>query len=146
MIFLGELNNIGPCGADIGNAYLVAYRNMKLFIIVGAEFEQLKGFILIFDKALYGLKSHGKSWKEMFYDIIMDMGFMPSKADPCVWMRENKNMECYRYIATYADDLCIAAQDPGKIIQTLKEDYKRKGGGPLSHHLVQPAPETKTKL
>ena len=35
------------------------------------------------------------------------------------------------------DDLCIAAQDPGKIIQTLKEDYKLKvkGDGPLSHHL-----------
>ena len=32
--------------------------------------------------------------------------------------------------------LCIAAQDPGKIIQTLKEDYKLKvkGDGPLSHH------------
>ena len=40
-------------------------------------------------------------------------------------------------MATYVDDLCIAAQNPGKIIQTLKEDYKLKvkGDGPLSHHL-----------
>ena len=46
-------------------------------------------------------------------------------------------MECYEYIATYVDDLCIATQDPGKIIQTIKEDYKLKlkGNGPLSHHL-----------
>ena len=46
-------------------------------------------------------------------------------------------MECYEYIATYVNDLCIAAQDPGKIIQTLKEDYKLKvkGDGSLSHHL-----------
>ena len=46
-------------------------------------------------------------------------------------------MKCYEYIATYIDDLCIAAKDPGKIIQTLKEDYrlKVKGDGPLSHHL-----------
>ena len=45
-------------------------------------------------------------------------------------------MECYEYIATYVDDLCIAAQDPGKIIQFLKEDYnlKVKGDGPLRHH------------
>ena len=45
-------------------------------------------------------------------------------------------MKCYEYIATF-DDLCIAAQDPGKIIQLLKEDYKLKvkGDGPLSHHL-----------
>ena len=46
-------------------------------------------------------------------------------------------MECYEYIVTSVGDLCIAAQDPGKIIHTLKEDYKLKvkGDGPLSHHL-----------
>ena len=46
-------------------------------------------------------------------------------------------MKCYEYIASYVDDLCIAAQGSGKIIRTLKEDYKLKvkGDGPLSHHL-----------
>ena len=62
---------------------------------------------------------------------------MPTKADPCIWMRENESLKCYEYLATDVDDLCIAAQDPGKIIQTLKEDYKLKarGDGPLSQHL-----------
>ena len=85
---------------------------------------------------LYGLKSSGKKWGEMFYDIIKDMGFMCSKADPCIWMRENKNLKCYEYIDTYVDDLCIAAQDPGKIIQILKEDYKLKvnGDGPFTDY------------
>ena len=107
-----------------------AYIHEKLFIIACPEFEELEGFILIFNKALYGLKSSGKRWAERFYDIIVDMGFMPSKAHPCI-------LECYEYVATYVDDLCIAAQNPGKIIQTLKEDYKLKvkGDGPLSHHL-----------
>ena len=129
-IFLGEINNLELWEADIGNAYLEAYTNENLFIIGGAEFEELEGFILIFNKALYSLESSGKRWAERFYDIIMDMGFTPSKAD-------TKKMECYEYIATYVDDLCIAAQDPDKIIQVLKEDYKLKvkGDGPLSHHL-----------
>ena len=114
-----------------------AYTNEKLFIIAGPEFKELEGFILIFNKALYGLKSSGKRWAERFYDIIKDMGFTPSKADPCIWMRENRKLKCYEYVATYVDDLCIAAQNPGKIIQTLKKDYKLKvkGDGPLSHHL-----------
>ena len=62
---------------------------------------------------------------------------MQSKADPCVWMRENKGQKCYEYMASCVDDLCIAAQDPGQIIQILKEDYKLKvkGDEPLSHHL-----------
>ena len=52
-------------------------------------------------------------------------------------MREKKDLKCYEYIATYGYDLCIAAQDPGQIIQIHKEDYKLKdkGDGPLSHHL-----------
>ena len=52
-------------------------------------------------------------------------------------MRENQKLKCYEYVATYVDDLCIAAQNPDKIIQTLKEDYKLKdkGDGPLTHHL-----------
>ena len=114
-----------------------AFIHEKLFMIAGAEFEELEGFILIFNKALYGLESSGKRWAERFYDIIKDMGFMPSKADPCVWMRENKNLKCYEYIAPYVDDLCRAAQDPGKIIQIPKEDYQLKvqGDGPLSHYL-----------
>ena len=62
---------------------------------------------------------------------------MPFKADPCIWMRENEYLKYYEYLATYVDDLCIAAQNRGKIIQTIKEDYKLKvkGDGPLSHHL-----------
>ena len=56
-------------------------------------------------------------------------------------------MECYEYIATYVDDLCIAAQDPGKIIQTLKEDNKLKvkGDGPSSHHLGEDYTRVKDK-
>ena len=129
VIFLGEFNNLELWGADIGNAYLEAYTNEKLFIIGGAEFEELEGFILFFNKALYGLKSSRKRWAERFYDIIKNMRFMPSKADPCVWIRENRKLKCYEYIATYVDDLFIAAQNPDKIIQTLKEDYKLKSRG-----------------
>ena len=50
VIFLGKLNNLVIWGADIGNAYLEA----------GPEFQELEGYILIFLKALYGLKSSGK--------------------------------------------------------------------------------------
>ena len=137
VIFLGELNNLELWGTDIGNAYLEAHTQENLFIIGGAEFEELEGFILIFNKALYGLKSSGKRWTEKFYDIIKDMGFTLFKADPCVWMRENKALKCYEYLAIYVDDLCTAAQDPGQIIQTLKKVFKlkNKGDGPLSHHL-----------
>ena len=137
VIFLGELNNLELWGADIGNAYLDAYTHEKHFIIAGPEFEELEAFILIFNKTLYSLISSGKTWVQKFHDIIKDMGFMPSKVDPCTWMRENQILKCYEYVATYVDDLCIAAHNPGKIIQALKKAYmlKVEGDGLLSHHL-----------
>ena len=59
VMFLGELNNLELCGADTWNGYLEAYTHEKLFIIAGPEFEELEGFILIFNKALYGLNLVG---------------------------------------------------------------------------------------
>ena len=60
VIFLGKLNNLDIWGADIGNAYLEAFTDEKLYIVAGPEFQELEGYNLIFLKALYGLKSSGK--------------------------------------------------------------------------------------
>ena len=58
-IFLGKLN-LDIWGADIGNAYLEAFTDEKLYTVAGPEFQELEGYILIFLKALYGLKSSVK--------------------------------------------------------------------------------------
>ena len=60
VIFLGKLNHLDLWGADIGNAYLEAFTDEKLYIVAGPEFQELEGYILIFLKALYGIKSSGK--------------------------------------------------------------------------------------
>ena len=62
VIFLAKLNNLELWEADIGNAYLKAAMEEKLYIVGGPEFEDLDGYILTFSKALYGLKSSGNGW------------------------------------------------------------------------------------
>ena len=109
VIFLGKLNHLELWGADIGNAYLEAFTDEKLYIVAGPEFQELEGYILIFLKALYGLKSSGKRWTEVIRGILRDMKVLPSKADPCIWLRKAPNLMCYEYIAVCVDDLCIAA-------------------------------------
>ena len=109
-------------GADIGNAYLEAFTDEKLYIVAGPEFQKLEGYILMFLKALYGLKSSGKSWAEVIHGILRDMKFLPSKADPCIWLRKAPNLKCYEYIAVYVDDLCIAAESPSAIIQISSQN------------------------
>ena len=65
------------------------------------------------------------------------MKFLPSKADPCIWLRKAPNLRCYEYIAVYVDDLCIAAESPSAIIQIFKSKYhlKVKGDGKLTYPL-----------
>ena len=60
VIFLGKLNNLELWGTDIGNAYLEAPTEEKVYSVSGPEFEDWEGHILTFSKALYGLKSSGK--------------------------------------------------------------------------------------
>ena len=67
------------------------------------------------------------------------MGFLPTRADSCIWTRENLKLKCYEYVAVYVDDLCITAEKPEDIVNTIKTKYKLKvkvkGDGKLSYHL-----------
>ena len=134
-IFLGEMNGLDIWATDIGNAYLEAETKEKVCITAGPEFGELEGHTLIIFKALYGLRSSGLRWHERFADTLRDMGFFPSKAEEDIWMRRNGDI--YEYIATYVDDICIVAKDPGEITRRLQNDYrfKLKGTGPISYHL-----------
>ena len=112
VVFLSQLNNLEIWGADVGNAYLEAYTDDKLCIMAGPEFKELQGHLLIMVKALYGTRSGGARWHDRLFDILQELKFKPSKADPDVWMRPEPGGTCYEYIAVYVDDLAIAAKDP----------------------------------
>ena len=137
VVFLSQLNNLEIWGADVGNAYLEAYTDEKLCIMAGPEFKELQGHLLIMVKALYGTRSGGARWHDRLFDILQEMRFKPSKADPDVWMRPEPGGTCYEYIAVYVDDLAIAPKDSQTFCNELKKKYnlKLKGVGPLEYHL-----------
>ena len=137
VVFLSQLNNLEIWGADVGNAYLEAYTDEKLCIMAGPEFKELQGHLLIMVKALYGTRSGGARWHDRLFDILQELKFKPSKADPDVWMRPEQGGTCYEYIAVYVHDLAIAAKDPQAFCNELKKKYnlKLKGVGPLEYHL-----------
>ena len=137
VVFLSQLNDFEIWGADVGNAYLEAYTDQKLCIIAGPEFKELQGHLLIMIKALHGTHSGGARWHDRLFDILQELKFKPSKADPDVWMRPEPGGTSYEYIALYVDDLAIAAKDPQAFCHELKKRYnlKLKGVGPLEYHL-----------
>ena len=87
----------------------------KCYIIAGPEFgPEREGCILIIHKALYGMKSSGARWHDRFFDVWKAEGFVPSKAEPDIWMRDCGDH--YEYVAVYVDDLAIASRNPQAII------------------------------
>ena len=137
VVFLSQLNDLKIWGADVGIAYLEVYTDEKLCTIAGPEFKELQGHPLIMIKALHGTHSGGARWHDRLFDILQELKFKPSKADPDVWMRPEPGGTCYEYIAVYVDDLAIAAKDPQAFCNELKKKYnlKLKGVGPLEYHL-----------
>ena len=137
VVFLSQLNDFEIWGADVGNAYLEVYTDEKLCTIAGPEFKELQGHPLIMIKALYETHSGGARWHDRLFDILQELKFKPSKADPDVWMRPEPGGTCYEYIAVYVDDLAIAAKDPQAFCNELKKRYnlKLKGVGHLEYHL-----------
>ena len=135
VLFLAELNKLDLWATDIGNAYLEAKTNEKVYIVAGPEFGARAGHILIVRKALYGLRSSGARWHDRFSDCLRDLGFFPCRAEPDIWMR--RKGDHYEYIAVYVDDLAIAMENPKEFVDTLVNDYKfkLKGTGPISFHL-----------
>ena len=121
VVFLSQLNDLEIWGSDVGNAYLEAYTDEKLCIIAGPEFKELQGHLLIMIKALYGTRSGGARWHDRLFDILQELKFKPSKADPDVWMRPEPGGTSYEYIAVYVDDLAIAAKDPQAFCHELKK-------------------------
>jgi hypothetical protein len=63
------------------------------------------------------------------------MGFFPSLADLCIWMRQVDHH--HEHIPVCLDDLAFASKDPAGVVCALTEDckFKLKGTGPIEIHL-----------
>lgn len=133
---IAELIGLLLWSTDIGNAYLESSTTEKVCFIAGPEFGDQKGHTMVVVKALYGLKSSGRCWHDRLFEILSDMGFFPSKAEPDIWMRAAGDH--YEYIASYVDDLLIASKKPQAIIMALEagpHQFLLKGTGPVKFHL-----------
>ena len=117
-MFAAIQNSLKVIAANIGNAYLHAKTNEKLYTILGDDYGELSGKVLVFNKGLYGLRSSGARFHEHLSDILKKTGFIPSKADSDLWFKDCGTH--YEYLARYVDDILVFSKDIMKIIECLK--------------------------
>ena len=122
------------CG-DIGNAFITAECMEKIYTHAGPEFGEREGSVLIFKKALYGLRSSSRAFRTHFADFLRSLGFSATRYDRDVWMRKREEEDGYDYICTHVDDFKIVARDPERWKAHISGAFMLKSIGPPSYYL-----------
>ena len=122
------------CG-DIGNAFITADCLENIYSRAGPEFEDREGAIMIFKKALYGLRSSSRAFWAHFADFLRSLGFFATRYDRDVWMREREEKDGYDYVCTHVDDFKIVARDPERWKSFISAAFLLKSIGPPAYYL-----------
>ena len=130
-LLAAALNGLDVLACDIKGAYLTAPAREKVVTTAGEEFgPELKGKLLLITRALYGLKSAGAAFRAHLAEHLYSMSYVPSYADPDVWMRpavKPNGEKYYEYLLAYVDDLLSISFDPMKTMLLIKEKFTLKG-------------------
>jgi hypothetical protein len=123
------------CG-NIGNAFITAECLEKVYTRAGPEFREREGSILVFRKALYGLRSSSRAFRAHFADFLKSMGFIATRYEiGDIWMRERETKDGYDYLCTHVDDFKIVARQPDRWKEPISTAFLSQSIGPPSYYL-----------
>ncbi len=122
------------CG-DIGNAFITADCLEKVYSRAGPEFGDKEESVLVFKKALYGLRSSSRAFRGHFADFLRGMGFSACRYDRDVWLREREERDGYDYVCTHVDDFKIVARNPDRWKTQISAAFLLKSIGPPAYYL-----------
>ncbi|KAI2501495.1 Reverse transcriptase (RNA-dependent DNA polymerase) [Fragilaria crotonensis] len=129
---MAALHDTDILSADIQNAYLNAPVKEKLYTIAGKEFgPKNEGRPVIIVRALYGLRSSGKSFRDFLANNLREMGYASTKADPDLWMKpdcKTDGTEYYHYVICYVDDVAVTMEEPERFMDELGRRFTLKEG------------------
>lgn len=111
---------------DVGNAFITAKCLEKIYSRATPEFGERSDAIVILNKALYGLRTSGRAFRNTFADFLRSLGFFPTRYDRDVWMRLRDDKSGYDYLCTHVDDFKVAAKDPDHWVQRISSVFLLK--------------------
>ena len=81
------LNDLKISACNISGAYINTPAGEKVWFEAGKEWGKDCGRVMIVVRALYGLKSSAKAWRQFFVRTLTKLGYCSCLADPDVFMK-----------------------------------------------------------
>jgi hypothetical protein len=83
-------------------------------------------------KAIYGLVQAARQWWKKFKEVLSKLDYYASRADPCLFIRKDKNYK-YSYLIVYVDDGGIfgSSEDIKLVIKELSKYFIVKDLGEM---------------
>jgi hypothetical protein len=124
------LNDLDMLACDIEGACLTAKCREKIWITAGVEFGSEAGTTMIVKMALYGLKSSGAAFRSDLAEVLDDLQFKPTLADPDAWIKPGvkaNGCEHYEMVLVHVDDSMAISEVPSQTVEGIKSVFKLKG-------------------
>lgn len=92
--------------------------------------------VCLLKRSIYGLKQSARVWNRHVDAVFRKLGFKPSSADPCLYVRKRGNT--YTYVLIYVDDMlvvCKTEEEFNGIHQALRQHFDVTSLGDVRHFL-----------
>jgi hypothetical protein len=97
---------------DIKNAFTESQLKEEIWMKLPKGLRRVKpGHSVRLLRSLYGLKQAARNWNLLMKDELLKMGFIQSKADPCLFVHPPRGIR----LLVYVDDLAAAAHDVAEL-------------------------------
>ena len=124
-----DLKGVDVMSCDLENAYLNLMCREKIWFEGGTKCGEDKGKVLIVVGAFYGLKSTGLSWRAALVQVLKDLDFVSTLADPDVWIREavrEDSLKYYEILFVYVDDILAVFHKATDVVKEITAFYRTK--------------------
>lgn len=113
---------------DISTAFLntTLDKNSEVFMVQPEGYQVNGDFVCKLRKGMYGLKDSPWRWHKELKQKLIEMGFVQSLYDPCLFMLQTED-GCIVFIGIYVDDgLCVGNNSEllDEILDCLAESFK----------------------
>jgi len=96
---------------DVKTAFLNGTLKEEIYMKVPEGIICNIGNVCKLNKAIYGLKQAARCWFEVFEQALKQCGFKNSPVDPCIYVKDQDDINKNIYVLLYVDDLVIATSN-----------------------------------